>query len=153
MKKLITIILILSMLIPAAAALADTAMPSGEIPISGFWYVLVYKEQYSEKIQKAWGNNPFTSRDLASVVVYNIRDNGEIYSCSNLFQTRGAEARGGSICGSWVMTKDGQYDMTLTGRGSGQAYIEDDKLYVVYDKSGGHIALKRIEPLYDEDMR
>ena len=138
MKKLITIILILALLLPAAA-LADPD------PIVGCWYVSINQDD-----MKPEGRIPGISYEVrvlyfdeTGIIKQGTFGFGNSYGLS--------ESRDPLQVGSWSKNDNGKYT-TVYDNIVAESYIEDDMLYIHYDKKN-LLGWHRMIDLRKEDTR
>lgn len=132
MKKLITIILILAMIVPAASMAAEISVEEYKDPLVGYWYLLIEKEELPEKMQKELNKGYYTSPMVSELTIYRITEDGTIYQIAGDFLGSYSEAHGGNVCGSWVKTDDSEYIVTVVGKGSGIVNFEDSRMYIYF---------------------
>ena len=138
MKKLITIILTLSLLLPAAALAED------QDPIEGLWYFVIDINSYSADMQKKFEKNIHIRDTQREAHLFWFTENGEIYQSVTMFRTRQSEAQGAPIVGTWTKTDDGKYNIVLDSQVS-KTTIKDDKLFVKF--GDGQLALRKLETI------
>lgn len=131
MKKLITVILILALLIPAAA-FADRD------PIIGYWYLYMDLKLYPEMKSAYKGNYD----DLISM--YKFEESGVINALENdTFNGQGTPVFAGN--GKWSKTSTG-YEYSLVGIGQGTLTIEGDDMWLSIQNGTMYMKLRRIVP-------
>ena len=114
MKKLITLLLILALLMPATV-LADPD------PIIGAWYIMLDYREYPETEQTAGKNYMMyimifeESGTISGVSAESAQDTGIAAACSAI--------------GTWT-NSDGKYTVNLIGIGSNSAEFIEDRLLV-----------------------
>ena len=115
MKRLITIILILALIIPAAAIADDRD------PIVRAWYM------YYNKFDAPEMESAFKGMDQQSGIYFFYED-GVIYISS--IAISGKEGTPGYVsCGKWEKVND-KYIVSIMGIGQGDAIIEGDNLLI-----------------------
>ena len=130
MKKLITVILIMAMLLPAAAMAAD--------PIIGNWYFLYDKSEYPE-IASMFGNAD------VSFSVYRFMESGTIMS-TELSVTGDTGTADYVAAGRWVK-EDYGYKYSIIGIGEGKALVEGDNMFfATQGMEGVYMLLRRMVP-------
>ena len=113
MKKLITVILILTLILPAAASADDPD------PIVGNWYFLYDKSKCPEL------SSTFNGLDLA-ISVYWFTENGIIYSSEvSVLGEKGTT--GYSPVGKWEKDDSG-YHYSIIGIGESNLILENDEM-------------------------
>jgi len=131
MKKLLAIILLIAVLLPAAA-LADPD------PIVGSWYLCYDKLEAPEMAYTFEGYDKV-------IVIYNYTEEGYIsvlegdingMSCSPVFYT----------AGKWEKTDTG-YKCSIIGSGEINLILEGDYLFSQIPDSVGYMTMRRIIPL------
>ena len=127
MKKLITIILILALILPGFAAADDS-------DIIGCWYVLLGLENLSEADRKEWEESLWTSHKLYEVHVLQFSEDGEIHRIDGFFDKHGSEANDYNTIGTWVY-RNGKYQSTIIGAGTGEIVLEDGKMFILYTQN------------------
>ena len=115
MKKLITLILILVLALPAAAGAEDTD------PIVGCWYSLYDKSVVPEMAPL------FDDMDY-NVTIFFFASNGSVYALVNQIKDYSGSPLFGPM-GKWEK-KDGIYSYNLMALGSGSCYMDDDGLWL-----------------------
>lgn len=131
MKKLIALILIMAVLVPAAA-LADNERD----PIVGSYYILFDSVLHSE-FKESFGNN-----DLI-VCVYSFMDDGRIIITENDIAGSDCTPING-VTGKWE--KSGfKYTFSIVGFGTGEAYLKDNDIYLQMPK-GYYMKLHALIP-------
>ena len=114
MKRLITVILILAMLLPASALAADPD------PIVGSWYMFfdVQKNPEMETL--------FQEFDRC-YIIYTFSDAGIVYCLENdVKDNTGTPSY--ATAGKWEKTGT-TYSVSLIGYGTGNAYIKENELF------------------------
>ena len=131
MKKLITVILILALFLPAAALAAD------QDPIVGAWYIMLdYNEMPFEDDGSVTGKNY-----MLYVLIF--EESGTISGFSGE-SVQGIGFYGtGSTLGTW-MNVDGVYAATIAGIGTSRPTIEDDRL-ILRMAGRVHYSMRRLE--------
>lgn len=111
MKKLITVILVLALLLPAAALGSDPD------PIVGYWYMFIDLKAYPE-LSAAYGDYDHL------ISLYYFDESGVIYLLENDVKAGSASPvfTGG---GKWEKAQDG-YNVSIIGLGETTLSISDD---------------------------
>ena len=112
MKKLVTVLLILALLLPAAA-LADEIVNS--------WYIVYSKEAVPEMA------SAFQDYDLI-VAVYSFMPDGSVMQSENDIKGGTANPHCGPV-GKWE-ANGSEYTYSILGLGSGRAFIKDGLLHL-----------------------
>jgi len=121
MKKLITIILVLALLLPAAA-LAD------QDPIVGYWYLYLDGKAYPE-LMKNIG-------DYDSIVdLYYFAEDGTVMTLENVLKNGSATPTYTSQ-GKWEKSLFA-YSFSIIGLGDGKISIKDDSLELTLPNNNG----------------
>lgn len=128
MKRLIAIIMIMALLVPAAAL-------AGE-PIVGTWYMLFDKSVTPEIADL------FQGYDLI-VAAYSFMENGTVILTENDILNGNSEPHTGGS-GKWEK-KQTNYSYSIIGLGSGEAYVKDDMIYLEA-QNGVYLKLRRMIP-------
>lgn len=140
MKKLITIILILALALPAAALAEEMD------PIVGNWYVLLEIP-----------GTPFETvvPDYTQmIVILTFAEDGQIVYAEMDYKGTTVEMKQPRVWGKWEK-KDGQYSVSLISVGTDEAFFHDDLLYVAAFSKGLYYGFRRLEPedIYNEICR
>jgi len=115
MKKLITIILAMALILPTAAPAED------KDPIIGAWYIMLDYRDIPETPESAGKNY------MIYIMIFD--DSGSITGITaEDIQNSGMVAQGAAI-GTWSKTDDG-YTVNMIGVGSNRAEFSDDRLLV-----------------------
>ena len=113
MKKLLAVVLIIALALPALA-LAD------QDPIIGCWYMCVdVKDTSVDLIEQGY---------LFSVLLFHFTQNGEIYFQEIDFKNSTSEANEPSKLGKWER-KDSGYTLSIIGVGVHDSSIENGQMY------------------------
>ncbi len=139
MKKLITIILILAMLTPAA-------MAEDNDPIVGNWYVLLEIP-----------GTPFESvvPDYTQmIVILTFAEDGQIVYAEMDYKGTTVEMKQPRVWGKWEK-EDSKYTVSLISVGTDEAFFKDNLLYVAAFSTGLYYGFRRLEPedIYNEICR
>ena len=142
MKKLLAVILIMGLILPAAALAEDPD------PIVGSWYLLYDKSLFPEMA------STFNGSDIA-ISVYWFMENGTIMSTENsITGTSGAPSF--ITAGRWSKSVD-SYNYGVIGLGEGTALVEDDKILLSLPGSDGYYMVMHrmipFDPYHDYLMR
>ena len=142
MKKLITVILILAMLLPAAALAEDPD------PIVGSWYIML-------DIKGSILEQAFPEDALRFISIMTFTEDGKIlYGEQDYYGSGKIDAPQPAIYGKWE--KNGsKYGISILAKGTDQAFIEDGLLYVAAFNEGIYFGYRKMEALdlYDEVYR
>lgn len=130
MKKLLALILILALAVPAAAGADDRD------PLIGCWYSVYDKELVPEMAAN------FDNCDMV-IMIYYFADDGLVYSLvNNITSNKGTPLYGGM--GKWE-NNNGEYTFSLIGFGNGTLTIEDDMIWLNLQNSYD-VGLRKMEP-------
>lgn len=134
MKKLITIILILAMLLPAAALAEDRD------PIVGSWYMLYDKSLYPEMAAN------FSNTDLI-IMIFSFQEDGTVIVTENDI-TNGVSKASGAVAGKWEKG-DPLYKYSILGMGQGDAYVDEGCIYlnIGTEDQRGYFRMRKMEPM------
>ena len=119
MKKLLAIVLILALIVPAAAMAADPD------PIVGCWYMVFDVNDYSEKDRAAFLKNVHILDTQMEVHVFWFTEGGEIYKTVTQFHPGYSDVDGGSIAGTWTKLEDGRYSVVLFSKQNIQKIVDN----------------------------
>ena len=129
MKKLLALVLILALLLPAAALAED--------PIVGHWYMLFDKEAAPE-FASTFGNSDFV------IMVLSFLSDGTVFqSESDVIDKTGTATA--NPAGKWEK-KGSKYEYSVLVLGSGAAMIEDGYLILQIQESDIYLRLRKLEP-------
>lgn len=119
MKKLITAIIALAMILTAVPALADDPDP-----IVGAWYI--HFEIPGSPVESQF---PDISR---FVCIFTFEEDGTVTSYEADYNRDGSTAlsNGPNVVGRWTRTANG-YSVSWMGVGTNPAYLREDDLYVI----------------------
>ena len=124
MKKLITLILALALLLPSAASLADDPDP-----IVGCWY-MYYDKKFAPELSFAMGD---TDKEVS---VYLFSEDGLIYLLDGVVAGNQCTPTWTSA-GKWGKKESG-YTFSIIGMSSGELLLEDDSIWV--EAASNHVA-------------
>ena len=125
MKKLIAVILILALLLPAAALAAD--------PIMGAWYIMLDYSAY-----------PADSGGKSLLLYVLLFDNqGKVFATTTEIMMDNTVNSLGDCVGEWS-NNDGVYTVSLIGIGTSNPTIEDDRLIIkMYENI--HYSMRKLD--------
>jgi len=131
MKRLITIVLILSLVVPAAALAEDPD------PIVGCWYMcLDAKDTSQDFIDEGY---------LYSSMIVVFTPGGQILCQNTDFKESSGTAADVSYVGKWNK-KDDKYIASIIAVGENEALFSDDILAICLFNSKQYIVLRRMTP-------
>ena len=140
MKKLITVILILALILPAAAIAEND-------PVVGNWYFLFDASDYPELASM------FDNVDIA-FSVYWFTESGTIMS-TELSVTEGTGTTNFVSAGRWSKENTG-YKYSIIGLGEGKGILEGDNLFLsIQNAEGVYMMMRRMVPFnpYNDYVR
>jgi hypothetical protein len=130
MKKILSLILILALIIPVFATAAERD------PIIGCWYLYFDKESVPEMA------GAFDNSDLV-LTMFICGSDGIIHFCA-FREKDGTGETEYSVGGKWEISGS-KYQVSIIGIGSGESYIEDDYLYInVSDSPKYYMRLRKL---------
>ena len=138
MKKLITIILILALFLPAAALAADPD------PIIGCWYFVVDVNMFPKHKQAQFLNNVHIRDTKMEAYIFWFTEEGEIYQSITKFRTKQSESEGANIVGTWTKLDNGKYNVVLDSQIS-KTSITDNRMFVKF--GNGQYAFRKMETI------
>lgn len=132
MKRLITLILILALAVPALTFAEDKE------PIIGCWY-LFFDSKVTPEFASAFENYDYI------IAVYTFLEDGTI-ACTENDVKNGSGTPLFSAAGKWE--KDGsKYKCSIIGFGEGSSYVEEDALFIQTQTPNTYLKLHKLIPL------
>ena len=134
MKKLIAIILIIALVMPALAAAEDRD------PIVGSWYMLYDKELYPEMSAN------FSNCDWI-IMVFSFLEDGTVI-CTENDITNNAGIPTSGTAGKWEKGNP-LYKYSIVGLGQGDAYVENGCIYLHIgdENQEAYFRMRKMEPM------
>lgn len=138
MKKMLTIVLILTLAVPAAA-LADD-----QDPIVGCWYMCIAAKDLPGGI--------VDEEYIYSPMIFVFTPGGQILVQETDFTESSGTAGTVSNAGKWEKTEDGKYITSVIAIGENEAMLDSDILAACVLNSSTYVLLRRMIPfdIYNE---
>lgn len=131
MKKLLALILIVVLAVPASALAAD------QDPIVGSWY-MYYEKSLSPEFADLFQNSDFV------VCVYIFTEDGSIV-CTESDITGKSGNPIISAAGKWS-NENGEYSYSIVGLGTGKALIDEESILVQLQNSNLYMKFRKLIP-------
>ena len=132
MKKLITIILILALLLPAAAPAED------QEPIVGCWYVY-YSKAVTPELATSYQNYDRV------IAVYIFNADGTITCLEHDYKEGGTDLPMYNSAGKWGH-EGNDYKYSIIGLGEGKAFVKDGFIYLGIQNNMFYLKLRWLYP-------
>ena len=126
MKRMMSLLLVVLMSINALSFAED------KDPIVGCWYVLLDAKSFPEEDQKKFSQSWETYRTQLEFYLLRFTEHGEIFEITGVFEEYQTDAEGHPIVGTWIKDSNGSYRTTIVGGDTGPAYLDGDKLVLLY---------------------